>query len=260
MRKINSLILVILFLSKTALACSWSPLSFCVTNNERPNDLVVSGKIVKIDTNGINLEIIDVLKGSETRDTIRIWDGTGFECNGWFAMEASGLGTLNDTIIVILPFIDSIENIWEIIGDYRNPVYFGYTPKLDINNGIVEGYITGQQYFDTLLYSMPYIAFKTHMNNNLGDCSGLVGINEVGQSNIVFYTNPVNKTFRIQFQNGDISKRTISVYSLIGEKLKSVANVMENIEIDFSNFSGGLYIVNIIEQDGKQSIIKVLKN
>ena len=103
MKKLYTLGFSVLALFQTATACSWIPTSFCETSNDRPDDVVISGKIIGVDDDGIDVAVIHVLKGTESSEVIRIWDGTDFDCNGLFSMAASALGDVDDTIIVVMP-------------------------------------------------------------------------------------------------------------------------------------------------------------
>ena len=261
------IVAIIFFISASlpqGLACSMWPLSFCYTNSIRPNDIVVSGRIIAVDTNGINLEIIDVLRGAENRDTIRIWDGTDFDCNGIWSMAASDLGSIDDSIIIILPIIDSIENTWDVLGDYRRPVYFGYECDMNIVNDTVRGYLIGDSAHSYLANEiqpkMSYSDFKDYWISHSNDCITLVGINEVAENNIVSYTNPINSICELEFQNKNSQERTLVIYSEDGRKLKAMVYSSNKIEIDFSNFSDGLYFITIHERNGKQVAFKVIKN
>ena len=158
-------IIAMLFLWSTAYACSWTPKSFCesLTNYDahHPSNIVVSGIVVGADEDGADLEIIEVLKGIETRSVIRIWDGTDFDCNGPFSMAAADFLTEGDQVIIILPEIMEIENSWEQLGDYRLPDVWLLNPLLKVENGEITGFIHGSAYSgsDLWLTSLGYNYF-----------------------------------------------------------------------------------------------------
>ena len=194
MKKTCLISLIITLISSSAIACSFIPDSFCETNNARPDDIVVCGKIFQIDPDGIDIEVIDVLKGVEHRDTIRVWDGTDWDCNGPVSMAATHIGFLNDTVIVILPLIDSIENTWDVLGDYRSPNWHGFITTLQVTNNTVSGYIN-----DIWNAShVPYDSFKTNWLNSMNECSNWLSIREeVGATALTVYPNPTNRMVHI---------------------------------------------------------------
>jgi hypothetical protein len=57
--------------------------------------------------------------------------------------DASQIGNVGDTILIILSKIDSLENVWDILGDYRMPEWFCYEYKLTYSNGTLNGIING---------------------------------------------------------------------------------------------------------------------
>jgi hypothetical protein len=69
------------------LACSCSDInSFCQTSSYRPDDLVIQTVIIDDIDHGIVIKNIDVIRGSDERDTITVWDGTDGYCNGIISM------------------------------------------------------------------------------------------------------------------------------------------------------------------------------
>lgn len=97
------------------------------------DNLIVYGLIATQDQDGLDLNIIEVLRGSESKSQIRIWDGTDFECNGIWDMSAGTIGTIGDTIIISLPRITVNENPWDVIGDYRRPDPYRFTSELTVD-------------------------------------------------------------------------------------------------------------------------------
>lgn len=204
--------LVLSLISSYAIACSYIPISFCETHSLRPNDIVVCGKIFQIDADGIDIEVIDVLKGVENRDTIRVWDGTDFDCNGLWSMAASDIGLLNDTVIVILPLIETIENTWDVVGDYRRPDFFGYITSLRVVNSTVSGYVN-----DIWNAShIPYDAFKDNWLNSMNECSSWLGVDEgVEDMALTVYPNPTDSQVHIDL--GQLAQNvSVSVFNSHG--------------------------------------------
>lgn len=240
---------------QSAQACSWIPIPFCQTSNERPNDVVLSGKIVSVDMDGIDVEVIDVLRGVEDRDTIRIWDGTDFDCTGLFSMAASGLGGLNDSIVVVLPVITAIENPWDVLGDYRRPDYFVYIPELRISNGVVMGYITGPA--ASPVYEMPYPELLALWENGKGGCSGL-SVDDAVQAQ-AFVAHLVHSMLNITVRSDVGSMSTIRIHALNGQELVAVRAAPGTTHIDLGDFSASVYQIVLVQADGTRSFARVLK-
>lgn len=61
-------------------ACTFFPEPFCATLEAFPERVILTGEIIAVDTTGITVAVLEVIRGQEERDTIRIWDGTDFDC------------------------------------------------------------------------------------------------------------------------------------------------------------------------------------
>lgn len=259
MKKLLLLLSVSLLFTMQLLACSNPPRTFCQTTASFSEDLIVSGKITSIDDDGINLEIIDILRGEESKTTIRIWDGVDFDCNGNHPMNAALLGDLNDTIIIILPKITEKASDWEVIGDYRRPTYFGYTPSLKVENEIVSGFIYSDRIIpENDIKSYDYDDFVSNwLQNNSCTAIKLSTDNINAIDNILKYNTIVTNNLKIELNNELNSK--IIVYNTQGIKLKEYNFIKNEINIDFIDYSSGFYFVHIKLENSKLKIIKVLK-
>ena len=256
MKLAPTLCTVACFVGQSVLACSWIPVPFCGTSNARPDDVVLSGKIVNVDFDGIDLEVIDVLTGSESRDTIRIWDGTDWDCNGLFSMAAGDLGGLNDSIIVILPLIVSIENPWDVLGDYRRPDYFGYTPNLSVTNGLVVGYIVGSAW--TPIWGMPYLDLVTNWNDDPDNCSTLLSV-DGDHLAAPFVAHLANNTLNLTIRSDVVAVSTIRILATNGQEIVVVKSVPGTMQIDLSGYSEGVYHIVLVQPDGSRSSGRVMK-
>jgi len=94
----------------SVMACSVIPSSFCYEADRAPDEVIVSGTITGVDADGIDFEIRDVIRGTESRAVIRIWDGTDGYCNGVISMAADEIGAVGESFVLLLPVIDSLEN------------------------------------------------------------------------------------------------------------------------------------------------------
>lgn len=241
------LVLTTLALRSGLMACSWIPTSFCVTVNDRPGDAVISGRVMNVDADGMDLEVIDVLRGAEEREVIRIWDGTDFDCNGTFSMAASDLGAIGDSIIVVMPMIVAIENAWDVIGDYRRPDYFGRITDLRIINGVVLGYIAGQamQPFDAI----PYVEFVPIWAAGAIGCSDFLSVGEKGQGSF-HLQNPVHDLLELDLHGVAGPNRSIRVHTMNGHVVLQRDMATSPGRIDVSGLPSGVYILEMIDPDG----------
>lgn len=258
MKNIFLLICLIFVTQSEILACNWTSSSFCSSSQSSLflNDLIVYGKIVSIDNDGIDFEIIDILRGEEDKTTIRIWDGVDFDCNGTFSMAASELGKINDQLIIILPKISKKKSSWEIIGDYRRPNFFEVTPNLRVENEIVYGLISGFETFPFVEEQATYENFKNSWNTN-NNCSSVVLKNEKYKIQKLKVLSFPNNKFKIVSDN--LSKKEFNIYNVFGLRLKSEFQVNNEVEIDLSEYSLGIYFINLVYENNKIKTIKLIR-
>lgn len=256
MKKLSTLCIAVFAMCQTAAACSWIPTSFCETSNDRPEDVVISGKVLNVDDNGIDVEVLHVLQGTESREVIRIWDGTDFDCNGLFPMAASMLGDVDDTIIVVMPLITEIENTWDVIGDYRRPNYFGAITELRVTNGIIGGYIWGPSM--TPDYQMPYLHLISNWNEGPDACSVFLSVDGVEQSdpfNVYFVENTL--IMSVPSHAGLAS--TVQILASNGQVLLERQVPVGHIQLEFSGLAKGVYHVVLQHHTGARSSKRVVK-
>jgi|SRR5687767_2380398 len=242
-------------------SCSIIPEPFCWTLDQYSDDLVISGVIVATDSNGIDIEILEVLRGEESRSIIRVWDGTDFECNGNWSMSASDIGSLYDTIVIILPKIIDIENEWDIIGDFRRPNPYFHITELNVEDGIVSGFISG----DALappgynILSMNYEEFR-NMIITAGQCSIINSIeNQSYEHSTVSVNNPFESILSITFKDF-VKKGYLKIYSWNGHTcIKKEINFARMIEVELQDFPDGMFFLEIITPE-KREVIKLVKS
>jgi hypothetical protein len=256
MKRIYTLCFALLALGKVTEACSWIPLSFCATSNARPDDVVISGRIVNADQDGIDLEVIDVLKGVETRQSIRIWDGTDFDCNGPFSMAAIDLGGLDDTIIVVLPLITALENTWDVLGDYRRPDYFGYTPELTVANGLVHGFTSGPYWSPT--WVMPYQDLVSSWGHDADACVTLSV--EAAQEVAPFVAYLDGGGLFLIIRPDMAPGATVRVHASNGQEVLVAKATSGSTRIDLGGgLAMGVYHVTLVRQTGARSSVRVAR-
>ena len=99
MKKLYYSLFVLFSFLQAGICCSVVPISFCESSERFDSSVILSGVILSEDIDGIDLEVMEVFRGLEMRSTIRIWDGTDFDCNGGWSMSASDLGEVGDSLV-----------------------------------------------------------------------------------------------------------------------------------------------------------------
>lgn len=256
MKKLYTLCIALFALYQTGAACSWIPTSFCETSNDRPEDVVISGKVISVDDDGIDVEVLHVLQGTESREVIRIWDGTDFDCNGLFSMAASMLGDVDDTIIVVMPLITEIENTWDVIGDYRRPNYFGAITELRVTNGIIGGYIWGPSM--TPVYQMPYLHLIGNWNEGPDACSVFLSVDGLQESE-PFSAYIMDDTFRMSIPSNVVSSSKVRLIGSNGQVLRVWPVQVGDMQVELPGLAPGVYVVELINERGTRTSNRVVK-
>ena len=239
---------VLLIIANFGFACSFIFIPFCSTVIEYDhNGVIVIGYITEVDEDGINFEIIDLINGEETSTNIRIWDGTDFDCNGIHSMAASDLGAVGDSLILILPEIDTIQNDWDVIGDYRRPDTYGPTPKLRIKNNKVIGYIN--YYLDSYDFDDFVIDWNAGENCSMINSSKKTQLNE----NIKIFPSPALDV--IYIETGEFLKNTsVKIYNTRGQEIMTAWINGNNPQISIDNLNAGMYFIQIDGYEPKRII------
>jgi len=76
--------------------------------------------------------------------------------------------------------------------------------------------------------------------------------------NIAIYPNPTSDFITISAKNSTIS--TIEIYNILGKEILKVNTTNSNqLKIDLSDLSSGIYLIKIIDSTGKSTLKKVVK-
>lgn len=243
-------------------ACSFSPIFFCENiNQSHRNYHVLTGKIISTIQNGVQFEIIEVLRGVETRDTVVIWDDEPFECNGPWYRLAYTLGEIGDTIVVALPKIDSIENNWELRGDYRVPQVFIYTTSLKLENDTLKGDIAGSRWLpSSYTFKLDYKTFKTSIITQQ-NCPLRVSTQGLPfESSFQIYPNPFDNQLFVDFSNVTFAKLEYVITSVNGQVLQC-GILSKNQVIKTDNLLDGMYVMVIKNEEGvifsRRKLVKI---
>jgi|GEM_PF-663865 len=255
MNTLKSILLAtaILVTTTASHACSYALIPFCQSVEQLDDHVVLTGTVESSDSDGIDFRVRDVLRGSEDREVIRVWDGTDFDCNGPFSMAAADLGSVGSQLVLVLPIIDSLENTWDVLGDYRRPTYFGPTTRLEIVADVVTGYLnqspsTGPGITPA---TVPYDEFVAAWMDDEVDCSDFsVSVQTLRQTTIQWHNNPVDQSLIIQFAPSDNSHKSIAIYNSGGILVHGCSVSGSQWSQNVGLLPTGMYIVTVTA-DGK---------
>jgi endo-1,4-beta-D-glucanase Y len=108
------------------------------------------------------------------------------------------------------------------------------------------------RYYDGLLYMMSLLhvggQFKAYL-------PGTLSVADNNFDNLQVYPNPTKDIFNIS--SNDIIDN-VEVYNMVGQNIFNKKDIANNINVDFSNYTDGLYLVKI-HSDNKVKTIKVVK-
>lgn len=260
MKNLSITFIFLIITVQVAFCCTFVPDSFCKTAAEFSDNIIVSGYITAVDGDGINFEIIQLIRGDESRSNIRIWDGTDFDCNGPFSMAAADFGQVNDSLILILPKIDSLENTWDQIGDYRRPDNYVKSPLLIVQNNEVRGFISGEIFAppESILYSFKYDSFvDSWLENN--DCARITNTVEPTSHNVLaIYPNPAEDAIFIGSTTAG-SRVDIAVYNQQGIEVIAKQQVQTETPVSIASLSAGMYYLRIENEEGIISTKRLVK-
>ena len=242
---------------RSGIACSGFPHSFCATHGERSADPVIKGTVVAVNPQSIQLKVLEVWSGTESRTLITIWDGKDFDCTGNISMKASGMGSLGDTLLAILPLIQSVQNTWDVVGDYSRPHWLFYEPVLYIKNDVIKGMINASTSMSPpwwAIYNMKYTDFKTYWVEHQGDCSKIAtGISDNGKINDLIIRQNENTVY-VSATDGF----TIRIVSIQGSIITE-QEVRSEATINIENYAAGMYQVCILTNSGHEFRKKIIR-
>ncbi|MBL4708603.1 MAG: T9SS type A sorting domain-containing protein [Flavobacteriales bacterium] len=273
MKRLSILLLVLFSQYQAANACSCNGVhSFCQVNFYEANWNSFIGKIIRHDSLFTEFEILNNLRGTETRDTILIWDnpmsGNGTTCFWDIKADSRNLGMLGDTILIVLPRIDSLppSSTYGVIGDYIKPSELCSSPLLPIKNKLITGHLISIPAGFITQDTMHLDSFKLNYNANgrAMDCDIAVGLNKINLSKTVklqLYPNPTSNAINISTEE---SIKSIQIFDLVGKELfinkdKNFPNESKELSIDLSNINNGIYLVHIKLKNDLSTVRRVIK-
>lgn len=83
-----------------------------------------------------------------------------------------------------------------------------------------------------------------------------LGVDDFIQRQFMIYPNPVNDQLFVKSQ---IQNYDVSIYSIQGQLIHYLSNQSGNIQVDYSGFASGIYLMTITAED-RTSTLKIIKN
>lgn len=251
MRIIFTLIILTLF-GNAAQACSFNTTPFCQRENPA-GSTIIYGKVADTIPHGIKLEVFQVYRGTVMNDTITIWDSK-FWCMDTTQLPARQVGNIGDTVIVDVPYVDSIANPWEVLGDYRMSNFYTHNMFLNVQGDSVYGFIAGYPsaplMYQTNVYELE--AFKAWLETD-EDCNTLVSVKEPSMDLLSIYPNPT--TDFISINNLPLSA-TLEILSIDGQHIDVVS--LNDNRISTAHLAAGSYLLKISCQ-GETGFRRIVK-
>lgn len=246
MKNLFLLLLLNLFFIHHSLACDPLTYSFCeIVSEYETNSTILYGEIMEHNDNGIVLKINQVLRGNETRDVVNIWSGTDIDCNGPFDMSAQLLGQVGEEIICFVELIETPNNNWDVIGDYRRYSSINYINALQVNNGIVSGFITQNIIYTPLeSFEIDFVQCFTPLTSQELKANTIKLLNNFTQDNLLF----------AGINNDNI---TYKIFDHLGRVLN--IGIIKNKQVQIQQYQSGLYIISIETPDKQQISFRFYK-
>jgi len=214
-------------------------------------------RCVMIDSvqHGRRFQVLDVIKGTESRDTITIWNGTDFDCNGPVSQSAEYMGQIGDTLLAALTPVDSVSQPWQVIGDYVRTYNFGYTPELRFANDSLYGRISGGSFVpqELQVWKMAYSNFMQYWNAHSQTCNTLAGVSDIPGDALIVYPNPVARQLNLSYP---LQNTPFTLHSLTGPLIKT--DFVSGSSINLSDVPAGVYFL-VLQTQPSAKYFRVVK-
>ena len=233
-----------LLLTMTAYCCDPIFFPFCTAVDDYPEGSVFVGRITEQNQDGLQLDLIEVLRGDQSLTTVQVWDGTDIDCNGLFFMNTQQYGEPGDTVICLVETIDTIANSWEVLGDYRRPSSLNHGTFLRVTEGLVEQDRSFEQFVEDW-YN--------------GNCSTLVSASETPKHLApIVYPNPCGAI--LIFENTTFQYQSYSIYDWSGRYLKGGPLKAETNTLDVTLLGNGLHVLKLEMENGSITTSAFIKD
>jgi len=261
----KQLVLSLLLLASTlqAYACTFPTDSFCRTLEQFSERDIFTAEIIASDEDGITVAVLDRIRGESIPDTVRIWDGTDWECNGTFSLAAALIGEVGETYVLMADKIAMIENDWDVIGDYRWVNPWLYTPSLKVEDGLVKGFIRGLSDAppSANINEMTYARLRDELIAS-GDCANIVSTEEASVAETLKVPNPFTDYLEVRLPE-NTRCNYLRLYSLQGQLLREErwanGNPVVSRQWATHDLPGGVYLLEVGLEEASRVTMKVVK-
>lgn len=136
---------------------------------------------------------------------------------------------------------------------------FTETPMTNVSGKKFSGTITGQTAGSTINYAVKFayaggMSVTKYYAYVVGDACMSLGVADSFKAKELFYPNPVENVLILKLPE---NKNTVTLYEFSGKKLFE-KNVGMTLELDFSSFTAGTYLIRIENQKGTNTY-KIIK-
>jgi len=136
---------------------------------------------------------------------------------------------------------------------------FTETPMTNVSGKKFSGTITGQTVGSTINYAVKFayaggMSVTKYYSYVVGDACMSLGVTDSFKAKELFYPNPVENVLSLKLPK---NKNTVTLYDFSGKKLFE-KNVGTTLDLDFSSFTAGTYLIRIENQKGTNTY-KIIK-
>ncbi|OVE57731.1 family 16 glycosylhydrolase [Chryseobacterium mucoviscidosis] len=136
---------------------------------------------------------------------------------------------------------------------------FTETPMTNVSGKKFSGTITGQTAGSTINYAVKFayaggMSVTKYYSYVVGDACMSLGVADSFKAKELFYPNPVENVLSLKLPE---NKNTVTLYDFSGKKLFG-KNVGTTLDLDFSSFLSGTYLIKIENQKGTNTY-KIIK-
>lgn len=136
---------------------------------------------------------------------------------------------------------------------------FTETPMTNVSGKKFSGIITGQTAGSTINYAVKFayaggMSVTKYYSYVVGDACMSLGVADSFKAKELFYPNPVENVLSLKLPE---NKNTVTLYDFSGKKLFE-KNVGTSLDLDFSSFLSGTYLIKIENQKGTNTY-KIIK-
>ncbi|MEM7370904.1 MAG: T9SS type A sorting domain-containing protein [Bacteroidota bacterium] len=265
-----AILLFLLGLSFPALSCSFHVDDFCTTVSTYPHRPVILGKLISEIDHGVQVQVLQVFRGTVEEQCIIIRDGETFECNGTFSRRAIHLfGEQQDEAVLLLSPIETAVHPWEQVGEYSNRDVPFVTPSLVNDGGLLSGAFTYDQVSGVSVFGFPFTEFMDRVQEcapgnwelSYPDDRTAVCKEENSQDPRIFfvaaYPNPVTHSLTVDV--GAEIEGEVELYDFRARLVYASRSSSWPVEISVSHLPPGIYILLYKLGDGILRQQKILK-